>query len=385
MKNLKRKIVIILTLFLALTINLTNVYSFDLGAYSAILIEADTGQVLYEQNADEELPPASITKVMTMLIAMEAIESGEISLDDTVTVSRHAESMGGSQIFLDAGTALTVGELLKAVTVASANDASVALAEGISGSYYSFVDKMNERARELGMDNTNFRNTNGLPEEDHYSTARDIAKMAQEIVEYPEIREWGQIWVDYIDLPNREAMLTNTNRLILSYPGLDGIKTGHTSEAGFCLAASAVREDMRLISVVLKADTETERQELTTRLLDYGFNNFRQHTLVSTDEIIHNISIPGSKDGIGSVKTVKDINVIMPRNEEYETELNYYTKEEYDFPILEGDRVGEVGVVLNDQEILRAEFVAAEEIERANIFTRMFRGIANTIRNFMDR
>ncbi|MFW5873374.1 MAG: D-alanyl-D-alanine carboxypeptidase family protein [Bacillota bacterium] len=382
---MKRKILIILILFLALTINLSNVYSFDLGAHSAILIEAETGQVLYEDNADEELPPASITKAMTMLVAMESIESGETSFDDTVTVSKHAQSMGGSQIFLGEGTKLTIEELLKAVTVASANDASVALAEGISGSYYSFVDKMNEKAKELGMENTNFRNTTGLPEEDHYSTARDISKMAQEVVKYPEIREWGQIWVDYIELPDRQAMLTNTNRLILSYPGLDGIKTGHTSEAGFCLAASAVREDMRLISVILKADTEAERQELTTKLLDYGFNNFRQDTLVSSDEEIHNIEIPGSKDGTGPVKTSKDLNVVIPRNEDYETELNYYTKEDYNFPISEGEHVGEVGVVLNDKEISRTDIVAAEEINQANIFTRLFRGIANTIRNFMNR
>lgn len=381
----KKTIIFILFLLLTLTINATNVYSFDLGAYSAILIEAETGQVLYEHNADEELPPASITKAMAMLIAMEDVESGKISFEDKVTVSRYAESMGGSQIFLDSGTELTIEELLKAVTVASANDASVALAEGISGSYYSFVDRMNERADELGMDNTNFRNTTGLPEADHYTTARDITKMSQKVIMYPEIREWGQIWVDYIELPNRQAMLTNTNRLILSYQGMDGIKTGYTSESGYSLAASAARQDMRLISVVLKADTEAERQELTTRLLDYGFNNFRQETLISNDEVIHNIDIPGSRDGTGSVRVVQDLNIIIPRNEDYETELNYYTEEEYDFPILEGDTVGEVGVMMNGQEVSRTEIVAAEEIDRANIFTRLFRRAANTIRDFIDR
>ena len=384
---MKRKLTMILFLILTMvfTLNLANVYSFDLGAHSAILIEAETGQVLYEHNADEELPPASITKTMAMLIAMEAIESGEVSLEDTVTVSRYAESMGGSQIFLDAGTILTIEELLKAVTVASANDASVALAEGISGSYYSFVDRMNERARELGMENTNFRNTTGLPEADHYSTARDISKMSRKVIKYPEIREWGQIWVDYIDLPNRQAMLTNTNRLILSYQGMDGIKTGHTSEAGYCLASSATRENMRLISVVLKAESETERQELTTRLLDYGFNNFRQNTLISDEEVIHNVEIPGSRDGTASVKVARDLNVVTPRNEDYETELNYYINEEYDFPILEGEVVGEIGVVMNGQEISRREIVAAEEISRANIFTRLFRGVANTVRDFINR
>ena len=381
----KKTIIFILFLLLTLTINATNVYSFDLGAYSAILIEAETGQVLYEHNADEELPPASITKAMAMLIAMEDVESGKISLEDKVTVSRYAESMGGSQIFLDSGTELTIEELLKAVTVASANDASVALAEGISGSYYSFVDRMNERADELGMDNTNFRNTTGLPEADHYTTARDITKMSQKVIMYPEIREWGQIWVDYIELPNRQAMLTNTNRLILSYQGMDGIKTGYTSESGYSLAASAARQDMRMISVVLKADTEAERQELTTRLLDYGFNNFRQETLISNDEVIHNIDIPGSRDGTGSVRVVQDLNIIIPRNEDYETELNYYTEEEYDFPILEGEAVGEVGVMMNGQEVSRTEIVAAEEIDRANIFTRLFRRAANTIRDFIDR
>ena len=384
---MKRKSTIILFLVLTMvfSLNLANVYGFDLGAYSAILIEAETGQVLYEHNADEELPPASITKTMAMLIAMEAIESGEVSLEDTVTVSRYAESMGGSQIFLDAGTELTIEDLLKAVTVASANDASVALAEGISGSYYSFVDKMNERAKELKMENTNFRNTTGLPEAEHYTTARDITKMSQKVIKYPEIREWGQIWVDYIDLPNRQAMLTNTNRLILNYQGMDGIKTGHTSEAGYGLASSAVRDDMRLISVVLKAESESERQELTTRLLDYGFNNFRQHTLISDDETIHNVEIPGSRNGTASVRVAQDLNVVIPRNDDYETELNYYIEEEYDFPILEGETVGEVGVKMNGQEISRKEIVAAEEINRANIFTRLFRGAANTVRDFINR
>ncbi|MGM0419825.1 MAG: D-alanyl-D-alanine carboxypeptidase family protein [Bacillota bacterium] len=382
---MKFKVYIVLILMAVLLTPAANLSAFELPVPSAILIEAETGQVLYEKNADERMPPASITKAMAMLLAMEAVENGEIALDDTVTVSNYAQSMGGSQIFLNSGQTLTIEELLKAVTIASANDASVALAEGISGSYYAFVEEMNEKAQELGMNNTNFRNSTGLPEPDHYSTARDIAIMSREVVKYPQIREWGQIWVDYIDLPNRQAMLTNTNRLILSYPGLDGIKTGHTNEAGYCLAASAARQDFRLISVVLKTDSETERQEMTTRLLDYGFNNFKQETLLSADEIVQNVEFPGSKQGQASVRAAKNVNVILPRGNTEEPELEYMIKDEFDFPINSEDVVGEVAVVLEGEEVSRTDILAAENIERANIFTRLFRNAADVIRNFISR
>lgn len=291
-------------------------HDFNLDVPSTILIEADSGQVLYEKNADEKLSPASITKIMTLLIAMEKIESGELSLDDSVNISKLAESMGGSQIFLAANTKVKVRDLLKAITIASANDASVAIAEAIAGSYNNFINMMNERAEELGMDNSYFSNSTGLPSKsDHYTTARDITKMSRELVKHKQVLEWAKIWVDYIELPNRKAMISNTNRLIKKYPNIDGLKTGHTNEAGFCLAATAKR-DMRVISVVLKAESELEREELTARLLDYGFNRFTKKQLVEKGQKIHNITIPnGSKEFTTGVVN-SNLEVVIKRGQE---------------------------------------------------------------------
>ncbi|MFW5981394.1 MAG: D-alanyl-D-alanine carboxypeptidase family protein, partial [bacterium] len=301
-----RLLLIIITM--ALMVVPVSAQEFDLEISSAILIDADTGQVLYEKNAELQLPPASMTKIMAMLIAMEQVDQGEISLDDEVNVSRLAASMGGSQIFLDAGTRLTIGELLKAVTIPSANDASVALAEAVAGSYGNFIDWMNRKAEELGLENTNFTNSTGLPDEygEHYSTARDIATMSRELVKYPLILEWASIWVDYIELPNRQAMLVNTNKLINTYPGMDGLKTGHTTEAGYCLAATALRNNTRLISVIFGAEDEADRAETTTRLLDYGFNTFNKELIVSEGEIVQNIEIPDGRKTDTTAEAAED-------------------------------------------------------------------------------
>ncbi|MFW6280333.1 MAG: D-alanyl-D-alanine carboxypeptidase family protein, partial [Halanaerobium sp.] len=244
---------LILLLGVFLFTGIFQVKAFEIEPESAILIEAETGQVLFEKNADRQLPPASLTKIMPLLIAMEEIDKGSIDLNDMVTVSRYAESMGGSQIFLAANTQVELEKLLKAVTIASGNDASVAIGEYIAGTYSNFIAMMNEKADELGMENTNFSNSTGLPDPDNYSTARDISIMARELAKYPQILEWASIWTETIQLPNREAMLVNTNGLINRYPSMDGLKTGHTQEAGFCLAATAQKGNTRLISVVMQS------------------------------------------------------------------------------------------------------------------------------------
>ena len=244
-------------------------------AKSLILIEAKTGKVLYENNADEKLPPASVTKVMTMLLVMEAVDSDVISLTDMVSASALAASMGGSQIYLEEGEEMSVEELLKSVVIASANDAACALAEYIAGSHDEFVRRMNERALELGMVNTHFENTNGLDDttDSHLTSARDIAIMSAElIVNHPKILEYSSIWQDSVR--NGEFTLTNTNRLVRFYNGCNGLKTGSTSKAKFCISASACRDNMQLIAVVMGSSTRDTRNATAKALLDWGFANF---------------------------------------------------------------------------------------------------------------
>ena len=376
------KMTIFLFIFIALFLFMAESgLAFELGADSAILVEAETGQVLYEENADQELPPASITKIMPMLLTMEAVEAGEISLDDTVTISTRAADMGGSQIFLDAGSELTVEELMKAVTISSANDATYALSEYVGGTYSSFVEMMNERARELGMENTNFVNSTGLPAENHYTTARDITKMSRKVIQYPEIREWGQIWVDYLQLDDREAMLANLNRLVRDYPGMDGIKTGRTEAAGYCLAGSAERDDFRLISVVMNADSDEERQDLTRRLLDYGFGNFIQEVILEQDELIHNIPFPGNSQGEVSARAAEDLTAVRERGEEADFDRGVEIIEDFEFPIEAGEKMGEMIIYQDNDEMNRVDLLAEEEITRAGIISRLLRAIGDLIGN----
>ncbi|MEJ6950616.1 D-alanyl-D-alanine carboxypeptidase family protein [Natronospora cellulosivora (SeqCode)] len=369
--------IIIIFMFFAIS---AGAQDLDLDVKSAILIDADTGQVLYEINADLRLPPASMTKIMQMLIVMEQVEAGEISLGDELTVSRYAASMGGSQIFLNAGTRLTVEELLKAVTIASANDASVVLGEGLAGTYGNFIDWMNRRARELGMENTNFVNSTGLPDEfgEHYSSARDIAIMSQEMVKYPLILEWGSIWIDYIDLSYREAMLVNTNRLINRYPGMDGLKTGYTTEAGYCLASTAQRNNTRLISVIFGAESEDDRGEISTRLLDYGFNAFNKELIVSEGDLVQNIEVPDGSKTVTTGEVAEDLFVHIRRGsrEDYNKRV---VLEDLEAPIAKGQLIGEIRMEKDSQVLARVNLIATEDIERAGFFTRIWRSFVNWI------
>ena len=252
--------------------NIAGPSSFDVPCKAAFLAEQQTGQVLYEKYPDEQLPMASITKIMTMLLVMEALDEGKITLNDTVPISEHAFSMGGSQVWLEPGEIFTVNEMLKAVAVSSANDAAVALAEYVGGSEDVFCDMMNRRAKELGMENTHFINACGLDAEGHYSTARDISVMATELMKHKEIFDYTTIWTDY--LRGGETQLVNTNKLLRSYTGITGLKTGTTSRAGVCICATATRENMSLIAVVLGADSSQERFSAARKLLDFGFANF---------------------------------------------------------------------------------------------------------------
>ncbi|HHY46665.1 MAG TPA: D-alanyl-D-alanine carboxypeptidase, partial [Firmicutes bacterium] len=253
-------------------------------APSAILIEATSGRVLYEKDAHAKRPPASITKIMTMLLAMEAIQQGKIKLEDKVIASERASLQGGSQIWLEVGEEMSLADLLKAIAVVSANDASVAVAEHIAGAEEIFVDMMNRRAAELGMKDTHFVNATGLPAPGHLTSAYDIAVMSRELVKHPKVHEWFTIWIDY--LRSGKNILVNTNRLIKDYKGCDGLKTGYTEEAGYCLAATASRDGLRLIAVVLGLPDSKVRFQETAKLLDYGFRYFVGVPVAKRDQVI---------------------------------------------------------------------------------------------------
>lgn len=359
--------------------------AFELDIEAAILVDAESGQVLYEKNADQTLPPASITKIMTLLLAMEQVEKDTISLDDEVMISQLAESMGGSQIYLAANTRVKLSALLEAITIASANDASVAVSEAIAGSYNNFIDLMNKKAEELGMDNTNFVNSSGLPSKNHYSSARDIAVMSRELVKYPKILEWASIWVDYLQLPDRKAMLVNTNKLIRDYPGMDGIKTGHTDEAGFCLAATAQRDNMRLISVIMRASSEKEREELTSRLLDYGFNAFISEVIVKKGEQVQNIEIPDGEKTITVAEVANDLKVIYQRGTADSLKKKIVISEQLQAPIKKGDVLGRQSIMQDDRLLASVDLIATEDVERAGFFTRLWRSFVNSVSNLLQR
>jgi len=377
LKRIISLIVIVISLITLTNYNIVKANDFDVSVDSAILLEAETGEVIFEKNADKKVPPASITKIMTLLLSMEAIEDGKLNLDDKIEVSRKAESMGGSQIFLPAGVELKLEKLLEAVSMASANDASVAVAEAVGGSYNNFIAMMNERANELGMKNTNFVNSTGLPAENHYSTARDISIMARELIKHEKVLEWTSTWLDYIELPERKAMVVNTNELIKKYDGLDGLKTGHTQEAGFCLAGTAENNNMRLISVVLNGDTLKEREEATTELMDYGFNTFRKTTVVEKDKKINNIVVSNGKKTVTTGTTENEYKTLVRVGQSDNIETKVNLNKEIKAPITKGDVLGQITILKNEEKAGTVNIIAEEKIKKANILVRMWRSFGN--------
>jgi D-alanyl-D-alanine carboxypeptidase (penicillin-binding protein 5/6) len=337
----------------------------NLPCKSAILVEANIGTVLYEKNADEPLPPASVTKVMTLLLVMEAIDSGKIGYGDTVRASANACSMGGSQIYLKENEEMTVEDLLKSVIIASANDAAVALAEHICGSEEAFVDKMNEKAQMLGMKNTHFENTNGLDDttQNHVISARDIAIVSRELIKHKKVIEYSSIWMDSIR--NGSFGLTNTNRLIRFYNGATGLKTGSTDKAGFCISATAKRGEMELIAVIMGSETRDERNSAATKLLDYGFNNYR---IFSDDGgVIDNIPISKGERASFSVEYPK-IKMIVPK-ETGKISAGIQISENIEAPVKSGDIVGIVSYTDGKGEICQIDIIACENVKRLSFWS----------------
>ncbi len=332
----------------------------EINAKSAILMEQSSGKVLFEYNADEALPPASVTKVMTILLVLEAIDEGKITIDDPVTVSAYATSMGGSQIYLKENEVMSVSDLLKAVVVASANDAAVALAEHLYGTEEAFVARMNERAAELGMVNTNFCNTNGLDDTDtgHLTSARDIAIMSREVLKHPLIFDYSTIWMDSVR--NGEFGLTNTNRLIRFYHGANGLKTGSTSKAGFCISATAERDGMQLIAVIMGAPSRDTRNALAASLLDFGFANYSVRSFPG--QTVDPVPVKGGTTRSCEASYADASFVTEKSNEETTTQVVYHTS--LRAPVKKGDVVGTVRFLLGSEELGTTDLVAQSDVKQ---------------------
>lgn len=350
------------------TSDVTDNNSLNLESASAILIEQSSGRILYAHNIHEQLRPASVTKVMSILLIMEAIDSGKISLTDSVPCSENAASMGGSQIWLDTTETLTVDEMLKAICVNSANDCVVAMAEYIAGSEEAFVQMMNDKAYELGMSDTTFKNCHGLDEDGHVTSSYDIAVMSRELLnKYPEIKNYTTIWMD--TLRDGETQLSNTNKLIKNYNGATGLKTGSTSLALYNLSASATRDDLSLIAVIMKAPSTKVRFSEAEKLLDYGFNNFSYQSFGKSGDLIQTISIDKGVQATIPVVLENDTGILLEKGSEKNIEQTVTIDENISAPISSGQKVGEISFSLDGEVLATINLVSQVSVNKMDIAT----------------
>lgn len=342
--------------------------SLNLESASAILIEQSTGQVLYEHNCHEQLRPASVTKVMSILLIMEALDNGKISLSDSIPCSETAASMGGSQIWLDPRETLTVDEMLKAVCVASANDCVVAMAEYLGGSEEGFVQMMNDKAKELGMNDTTFKNCHGLDEDGHITSSYDIALMSRELLaHHPQVTKYTTIWTD--SLRDGKSELTNTNKLIRSYKGATGLKTGSTGLALYNLSASATRDDLSLIAVIMKAPSTKVRFAEAQKLLDYGFNTFSFKQFGKKEEIVKTINVTkGVRSSVDAI-LAETAGTLIEKGKDKNIEQNLILEDNISAPISAGQKLGEVSFTLNGSTLSSVDIIAKNDVEKLNLFT----------------
>lgn len=345
-----------------------NSNTLNLESGGAVLIEQTTGQVLYNHNMHEKLRPASVTKVMSILLIMEAVDSGQITLQDKVPCSENAAGMGGSQIWLEVGEELTVDEMLKAICVVSANDCTVAMAEYLCGSEEAFVSKMNERAKELGMNDTTFKNCHGIDEDGHLTSAYDIALMSRELLNnHPTILNYTTIWMD--TLRDGESELVNTNKLIRNYKGATGLKTGSTSVALYNLSASATRDGMSLIAVILKAPTTKIRFSEAQKLLDYGFNNYEFKSLAVRGNVLKEADVTKGVTSKVNLIIENDVGILLKKGEYKNVSQTINLDENISAPVYEGQKVGEIVFTLNNQEVGRTNIIAEKTVEKKTFFS----------------
>lgn len=342
----------------------------NLTAKSAIVMEASTGKVIYENNSEEAMPPASVTKVMTMLLIFEAIDQGKLNYDDEVTVSEHAASMGGSQVFLEAGETQTVDVMIKSIAIASGNDAAVAMAEHIAGSEDAFVQKMNAKAKELGMKQTVFKNCCGLDTDGHVTSAKDIALMSRELItKHPKVLQYSSIWMDEFTHKAKKGesafTLSNTNKLLKQYQGCTGLKTGSTSQAKFCLSATAERNDISLIAVVMASNSSKERVKDAAALLDYGFANCQRYQAAKLKEKLKPIDVTGGEKISVKIAVKDSFRTILTKSESADDiTYNIQRKKHLKAPVKKGDLAGWVTYYLKDQYIGKVKLVAEDDVRK---------------------
>ena len=349
-------------------------------AKSAIMIEASTGEILFQKNKDEKLAPASMTKMMSMLLIMEEIENGNLKWNEMITTSEKASSMGGSQIFLKVGEKMTVEDLLKGVAIASGNDAVVALAERVSGSEEQFVKRMNTRAKDLGLKNTNFINATGLTADNHYSSAYDMSLIAKELIKHEKILEFTSTYEDYLRKDTKSPFwLVNTNRLVRFKEGVDGLKTGFTDEAGYCLTATMKKDNMRLITVVMKEENTSKRSADTTKMLDYGFNIYMVQTILDEKTTIEKKKVELGKTLTTEIVPKENITILNKKSDDqknitYKTNINKIIA-----PVKKGDKVGTIDIIEDNNIISTIDATVKEDISKANILTIYLRNIKEII------
>ena len=339
----------------------------DIKAKSAILMEVNTGEILYEMNSDEQLPPASITKIMSLLLVMEAIDHGEMSVEDVIAASEHACSMGGSQIWLEPGESMTVDDLLKAAVIASANDATVALGEQIAGSEEAFVAMMNARATQLGMTNTNFINATGLDAEGHKSTAHDVAIMSAELIKHDLIKNYSTVWMD--SLRDGQSELVNTNKLVRFYEGTTGLKTGTTSGAGYCLSATAERNGLELVAVIMSGDTSQDRFNGAKKLLDYGFANYAYSDIVPELDDAISIDVNGGVLPQVKIEAKNNFNLLLKKSQASGVTQKLNLPKNVSAPVKKGDVLGTVDFYSGDNQIGSVDVTAAETVDKMTFLT----------------
>lgn len=372
-----KKILLIIMSFFVLNLNVLAEEDFAPNGKSAILVDNLSGKVLYEKNADEKLAPASMTKLASMLMVMEAIDNGNLKFEDKVTISEEAANMGGSQVFLQAGEVYTVYDLLKSVAIASGNDAVVALAEKIGGSQSGFVDMLNKRLKEIGATNTNFVNAHGLDAEGHYSTARDMSIIARELLKHPKILEFTSIYEEYLEKNDGSRIwLVNTNKLVRFYDGVDGLKTGFTKTAGYCLTATASKNNFRLISVVMGEDTSENRSSDIVKMLNYGFNTFKINIIKTKGESLGKVRVERGKQDNANIVLLNDATEIL-KNTDPVTEYKFNLKvNKIKAPVKVGDIIGTAEIIDSEGNIVDEVDVTVEkDIKKANILDYMLRNL----------
>ena len=367
---MKKILIFIFCLFLFSIVNAEEKEDLAPDAKSAIMIEASTGEILFQKNAYEKLPPASMTKMMSMLLIMEEIDKGSLKWDEQITASEKASSMGGSQIFLKAGEKMSVTDMLKGITIASGNDATVAMAERIAGSEENFVKKMNTKAKELGLKNTNFVNSTGLDTDNHYSSAYDMSLIAKELIKHEKILEFSSTYEDYLRKDTKSPFwLVNTNKLVKFYSGADGLKTGFTKGAGYCLTATAKKDNMRLITVVMNEPTVAKRSSDTTKMLDYGYNIYTVKNIVDNNTKLKSVKVELGKKTKANITSKETITILSKKTDEdrnitYKTNISTIIA-----PVKKGDTIGTIDIIENNKVISNIDATVTENIDKANIFT----------------